>query len=160
MVSTLLDRSMDALGCAKRAMNERLTFTLPLPANPNSSELRGRHHQVRHKKKREWQEHALVAMRLQGVAFPSEPWPRARLDCHFFVRRLMDADDNLPARRKWIQDLLACERYTVRVANRPQTVYSKGFVKDDSTRCLERGETTQAIDWKDPRVEIVLDRLE
>lgn len=135
-----------------------ILLILPLPPNPNSAELRGRHWTVRRSKKAGYYADCIVAMSEQRVPWPREPWERARVDCYFLVRNLLDEDDNLPGMRKWILDFLSCETiHSTRLglSYAPGT----GFFRDDSPRNLDRGELRQAIDRKNPRVELTIRRI-
>lgn len=133
-------------------------LTLPLPPNPNSAELRGRHWSVRYRKKAGYFADCLVAMNEQGIRWPRAPWERARVDCYFLVRNVLDEDDNLPNRRKWILDFLSCETiYGGRLGL--QKAPGTGFFRDDSPHNLDRGELSQAIDRANPRVELTIRKM-
>ncbi len=141
-----------------RSTERPILLTLPLPPNPNAAELRGRHWRTRYAKKAGYFAECIVAMNEQRIRWPREPWERARVDCCFLVRNLLDEDDNLPNRRKWILDFLSCEKITGGRFG-PSVAPGTGFFRDDSPRNLDRGELSQAIDRKNPRVELTIRRI-
>lgn len=135
-------------------MSDRVEFRLPLP--PRRGNRRG--HWYRHWKiESEWQRRAELEIYRQGVRYPPEPFPRARLSFHFRMLRLEDPD-NLDARRKLIVDLLKVQwaapdrKGRVRRLNMPPAADNvravrtrEGFFLDDSIEYLEYTPTTAEL---------------
>ncbi len=111
-------------------------FTFPLP--PNVANARG-HRYKQYRERQEWAWRAVAE--LTNHRRPKQPWDRAEIQCAFFLRNVMDAD-NLAARCKPILDVL------------------KGwYFVDDSPKHLVFQPPTQAIDRKKPRVVVTLREL-
>lgn len=131
---------------------EHVRFALPLP--PNVANARG-HWAKRRRQIRQWEEHAYAAVYAQGVRWPDEPWPRARIACAFFVHQPMDLD-GLAARQKPVFDFLKARSVVIA---RGKAMPEKGFFVDDSPDHLDVAPPTQAVDRKRQRVEVTIERL-
>lgn len=73
---------------------------------------------------------------------PKLPLPKARISATIYAWSLSDPD-NATGRLKWVLDWLV----------------SRGYIADDSPKVLDLEMPRQAIDRKDPRVEVFLQEV-
>lgn len=91
-----------------------MTFEFPIPENPNSNKLRGRHWRVRYNLEIKYWEHLdmLVACRLLPRTAIGQPWDRATGKAVLRTCPVMD-QDNASHRMKWVWDWLQSRGYIV-----------------------------------------------